>query len=283
MSLLRRIFSRGGTAEPSSRLVEAMKAVATDDTPQSRQRLYAELLRGELLVPSADAAEGRGYRVPGGGGDRYEPVPDKDAAGQVVWPVFTDTAAMEGWRREGGTYVTVEFRELCRMLIASGAAALAINPAGPVRGAVTRTEAELLAHGKAPQWSGRGTATWSVEGETHMLIDAPPRPPREEMIVALADELARHPEVAAAYVFHLAAGAAPAHPCVGVELLAAIADSDGEALLDAAGAAARQGIGEGEFIDVMILDAETLAAVRRVADPFYKGAYSGILNIRPRR
>ena len=108
------------------RLEQAIDDVAVSDTPERRRALVAVLVESDLVV----AMEGDEV-VLGDDGD------------DVVWlPVFTDVAAMR--RAFPGAYDprVVSAHDALHLVLGTGAAGLAVNPAGPTGGLLPLEELE---------------------------------------------------------------------------------------------------------------------------------------------
>jgi hypothetical protein len=115
-----------------------------------------------------------------------------------------------------------------------------------------------------------GQATeMSVSAGSEMLIGAPAEPPPEELVAALREGAADHPEIRAAYLFQMmivAEGEEP-HLVLGLEL------DDGAEITEISndlGGRAVEVLPEGAYLDVYPLPDDMAEDVAQSVEPFYE-------------
>lgn len=167
-----------GGGPDNSALVEAMVAVATDDSPSTRARVYRLLLDAHLVVMSgASTVDGRVR--PSGVDEAVELVSFHDDDGAVL-PVFTGTDALLRFRPEGATYAVLPGADLFQLVASSTIDRLALDAGSPTGGYVTRVEIEALAQGVMP-----GERSDVVAADTEIRIGLPAEPPSIEVLDAV--------------------------------------------------------------------------------------------------
>jgi SseB protein C-terminal domain len=109
----------------------------------------------------------------------------------------------------------------------------------------------------------------TVAADSEMLIGAPSQPPLEDLVVALRDSAARHPEVRSAYLFQkmiLADGEEP-HLTLGLVL-----DDGGDVtgISNDLGGRAMEVLPQGSNLDVYPLPDDMAVVVAESVQPFYE-------------
>lgn len=127
-------------------IVSAMRAVNRHDTPATRAWMLGLLLGTTLLVATPERP---GSRHPHTlhGGEKLTLLTGTGPHG-VTLPVFTDIAAMELWRPDGGGYVVLAARAVFELAAGNDIARIVIDPGSGVHGEVSRAEIEALAQGQ---------------------------------------------------------------------------------------------------------------------------------------
>jgi hypothetical protein len=139
--------SSNTSATPSSVAPELEKAMAANvamDSVDTRLRVYQELLFSELLlaVPeSADGSASEGLSV----------AILKNPQGVAFAVAFTGEDAVRRWRPDGGQFVRIKGLDLFKVLDASPAEVIVVNPASVPFIVLPKVEYRQLALGVVPQ------------------------------------------------------------------------------------------------------------------------------------
>jgi hypothetical protein len=212
MSGVREPVDSSGQPLQNQALVDAMRAVSVEDTPERRALLLHLLLDSTLIVvtPSRPDAPGTRTARPG---ERLNLVTVQDGDGTVL-PAFTSTAAVRAWRPEGAGIVALPARALLEMASGAGTGKIAINPGSATFGYLTRHEIEALAHGRLPLGPGREV----VPEATQVRIGIPQAPPGPAALEALGEALRAEPAAERAWYYLMQQGQSPPELCVAVRL-----------------------------------------------------------------
>jgi hypothetical protein len=150
-------------------LERAIAANARHDTPETRQKLYEELLFSNLLLAVAEApsepsqnndAESNtannqdGQRAQNGqeiDGHSIKVAILQNPTGMHFAAAFTSGAAAREWRTQGGNFVSVRGRDLYKLLEASPADVIVINPGRSPFVVLPKVDYKQLAIGVVPQ------------------------------------------------------------------------------------------------------------------------------------
>jgi len=260
MGIFKRFLS-GEEKEPANpKLLRAMQRVSEGEKPKARQALYQELLKSTLLIPIEGELEGHepGRWVTLSEGMDVAFVTARDSEGQVAFMAFTDPGTLRSWRPEGSRYVALGGPDLFALALNNDAAAILVNPAGPVGGEITRREIQMLAEGAVPdpETMDSSTAQVSMPQGTNLMIGAPAVPPAHELVDRLMGILDEQPEVSEAYIFQTVMGQGVPHLVIGIKLDGAVVthriDEIAQTIMDRI----QPSLSPGEFVDLMILDRE---------------------------
>lgn len=139
-----------GNEPPSAiHLEQAMMENARQDTPESRTKVYQELLFSDLLLALADPAEGE---------TKQDADPNNlsvailsNPTGTRFAAAFTSSAAARRWRPEGGQFVSVRGQDIYKLLEPSPADVIVINPGSAPFIVLPKVEYRQLALGVVPQ------------------------------------------------------------------------------------------------------------------------------------
>jgi len=115
-----------------------MRAVATGDSPENRDLLYAAMSQTRFLVPVEAAGELPAEELPSfrlgtpvnGPGTRILAITVCAAGDQQVAPVFTHVDALRSWD-ENAPWTAMPGAEMFTAVLAAGADEVAINPFEP--------------------------------------------------------------------------------------------------------------------------------------------------------
>jgi hypothetical protein len=239
------------TTRRNDDLVAAMEAMTTAPSAGARTLLHAAVGTSTLLVPLTEPADETSdapalFLAPG-------------EDGSLVFVAFTDVEALRAWADGDQPFASVDGRTACRLVVEHGADGLVINAAGPWGGRLSQHDCELVAEGLVPTEGEEGVLARGG-AESVLRLDAlGEEPPR-----ALVETLRRAADAAGASECYLADGAfgpGPTHLVAGVVL-----DNGGPRTdsLRAVGDAAQPALPAGQALDVVALDGDLLAAMRRV-------------------
>lgn len=133
-------------------LEQAMVENVRQDTPDSRRKVYQELLFSELLLaltePEQNAASGEPAADPG---QNMSVAILQNSAGTPFAAAFTSGAAARRWRPDGGQYVSVRGQDIFKLLEPSPAEVIVINPGSAPFIILPKIEYKQLAMGIVPQ------------------------------------------------------------------------------------------------------------------------------------
>jgi hypothetical protein len=142
-----------GEPTPAVYLEQAMLENARNDSPDSRRKVYQELLFSDLLLALADEADGEGAKS---NEDSKDPnnlsVAILTNSGGIQFAAaFTSAAAARRWRAEGGQYVAVRGQDIFKLLEPSPAEVVVINAGSAPFIVLPKVEYRQLAMGIVPQ------------------------------------------------------------------------------------------------------------------------------------
>lgn len=151
-------------------LERAIAANARHDTPETRQKLYEELLFSNLLLALSDApgeapqpdahstngvaGTGTGERPENGqeiDGRNISVAIMKNPTGMQFAAAFTSGAAARTWRAQGGNFVSIKGRDVYKLLEPSPADVIVINPGSSPFVVLPKVDYKQLAIGVVPQ------------------------------------------------------------------------------------------------------------------------------------
>jgi hypothetical protein len=149
---------QGQGPAPALDLERAMIANVAMDSPDTRMRVYQELLFSELLLAVADegdAAAGQGSEQLQNGqtvdASKVRVAILKNASNIQFAVAFTSGEAASRWRPEGGQYVSIKGQEIFKLLDASPAEVIVVNPASLPFIVLPKLDYKQLALGVVPQ------------------------------------------------------------------------------------------------------------------------------------
>jgi len=261
MKFLKSLFGKKSAnvvEDGNQALVSAMEAVAANDNPENRKKLYDALLNAMLLIPVPEIPAGLG-RESGiqtiKEGVEIQMVGLHDAKGVRITPAFTDAEALRNWD-PNTPYIGVKSVDLFRFLLDKEAEDILINPFDPIRkmiragGRVTRREIEQLAQGVAP--TNTGVQQFHFKNEERVFVGLPANPPSaavQELLRNKANEIA---DVADVYFFQMARGSTPS-TVVGVGLSQNVSEDRKRQIMQSLGSAIRGQLPPDQFLDFMFL------------------------------
>jgi hypothetical protein len=170
-------------SEPKAALYleQAMVENARQDTPDSRRKVYQELLFSELLLALTEPEAGAtGAEQAGDNNQNMSVAILQNSAGTPFAAAFTSGAAARRWRPDGGQYVSVRGQDIFKLLEPSPAEVIVVNPGSAPFIVLSKVEYRQLAMGIVPQTqqspvqvaSGGGEAQAASDGQ--MQVAFPP-------------------------------------------------------------------------------------------------------------
>jgi hypothetical protein len=149
---------QGQGPAPALDLERAMVANVAMDSPDTRMRVYQELLFSDLLLAVADegetAVEHGAEQLTNGqtvDASKVRVAILKNASNIQFAVAFTSGEAASRWRPEGGQYVSIKGQEIFKLLDASPAEVIVINPASLPFIVLPKLDYKQLALGVVPQ------------------------------------------------------------------------------------------------------------------------------------
>lgn len=176
MGILDRFFSKKPAPSASgieglpdnSKLVQAMVKLGKKDSEKNRRNLHAQLVQSTLIVATTEdisqpkpakkkakkkaakkakkkskaKAKKAAESLDDGEGTSLKIV--KDEHGEIVLPVFTDDTSFLAWYKEGSPFVAMPARDVFALVLEHDLAKIAINPAGPIWGTLSKGDIQRL-------------------------------------------------------------------------------------------------------------------------------------------
>ena len=129
----------------------AMVENARNDTPDSRRKVYQELLFSELLLALSEPDPNAASPAAAEQGQNMSVAILQNSAGTPFAAAFTSGAAARRWRPDGGQYVSVRGQDIFKLLEPSPAEVIVINPGSAPFVILPKVEYRQLAMGIVPQ------------------------------------------------------------------------------------------------------------------------------------
>lgn len=210
-------------------LLDAMDAVAAEDTPGRRALLFQLLLDSTLIAVTSDGPDTPAICQT----QPEEPlglVTLVEDDGSEALPVFTSASEVLSWLPDGAAVVTLPGRDLLRMAAAAGTSKFVINMCTPPAfGYLDRHEIEALAKDRLPIGPG-GDA---LPDGARVRIDPPLEPPSSLTVMALFIALLAEPAAEQAWFFRLWQDDSPPDLCIAVRMTPGGTGDQAEAALRA--------------------------------------------------
>ncbi len=231
-------------------LLDAMRAVALNDTPEARRALYRELSTATFLLPQPEPPEGEApglswYKE----GQPFAALAERDLQGRLVIPVFTDTTALFAWAPPEASYMAMPALTLFALMPELRADIIVINVAGPTGGEVTPGEARVLAQGGVPGPDG----SYSFPQGGQLLVRYPDPVPPEGLVSALWRAAAAEPAIEAIYLVNAVFGEGEDHLLAGIEFSPLPAPGDLPGIMRQLSDALSGWVDEGSYVDFIVL------------------------------
>ncbi len=251
-------------------LVEALRAIAIEDTSKRRRALYQALLSGILILPAPDEAideVGTTEML-----EDEEPLgflTFENAAGETVLMAFTDEDAALTWEPEGLSYIGLRGLDVVLIAAEHKIAELVLNPGSDEMHRLRRSEIMTLAGDEMPI-SGEDGASAAPDGTT-VLIGPPEEMPPESWQTALAEVLEHYPSIDAAYFFQLHIPPEGPRHVIGLALYRGMTPPAQERLVETLLAELETLLPEEQTLDLVILeDRDFRATVQDTVPSIYQ-------------
>lgn len=142
-----------GAEEPpiAAHLESAIVENATQDTPDSRGKVYQELIFSDLLLALADSPADASPEPDAESRQGVNVAILSNPQGIQFAAAFTSSQAARLWRAEGGRYVSMRGQDVFKLLEPSPADVVVINPGSSPFVALTKAEYRQLGLGVLPQ------------------------------------------------------------------------------------------------------------------------------------
>jgi hypothetical protein len=147
-------FSKQKTVENDG-LERVILEMSVRPNMKVRQKLYSELLKGTLLLPTPSPLEASSNVM---SLKEIQLVTQPGPKNEVIWISFTSKATLHHWRNQfEDAYVAIQGTSLFTLAVQNRVESILINPAGPIGGKITAMELKMLAEGKFSQDGGGDT------------------------------------------------------------------------------------------------------------------------------
>lgn len=144
---------------PAMHLENAIVDNARSDNPETRAKVYQELLFSDLLLalaeadPNAEQQNQEQQESESNNNSNVNVAILSNAQGVQFAAAFTSAVAARRWRAEGGQYVSVRGQDVFKLLEPSPAEVIVINPGSAPFVVLNKVEYRQLAMGIVPQSS----------------------------------------------------------------------------------------------------------------------------------
>lgn len=238
------------TAPTNPGLLNAMRAVALNDSQETRQALYQEFLAATFLLPQPEPPLGQSPALSWyTEGEPFTALADHDLQGRLVIPAFTDTTALFAWAPPDTSYVAMPAAAVFSLMLNVKADVLVINVAGPTGGELTRGEARILAQGGIPAQDG--SYAFPEGGTLHMRYPDPAPP--DDLVSALWRAAAAQATIEAVYLVSAVFGQGEEHLLAGIEFSPMPGSQDLAEIMGALSESLMAVVDEATYIDFMVL------------------------------
>jgi SseB protein N-terminal domain len=280
LNKLREIFGSSkapsGVPDPQP-LLRAIEAIAKADNPGSRGDVYREMLNAWFWFCVPELPEGwkLGMAIVTSAPTQIAIPFRTNAAGEKIWPVFTDPAALANYD-PNTPHMALSAKEIFQMAVNTGVEKIVINPYDPVRkpiragGTVTRSEFLALSEGRIPKTNppSRGEPR-KIPAGTEVAIGRSANPLSEALRKGIIAAGAQCPEVEKIYRYHMVVGRSGP----GSDVLAILSDVKSEeqfsAVVARLMAVIQPLLPPDQFFDITRIPASNVAFVEKNAELLY--------------
>jgi hypothetical protein len=280
LNKLREIFGSSktpsGVPDPQP-LLRAIEAIAKADNSGTRGNIYREMLNAWFwfCVPELPEALKSGNTIVKSPTQIAMTV-TANAAGETIWPVFTDPAALANYD-PNTPHMAMSAKEVFRMAVNTGVAKIVINPYDPVRkpirpgGSVTRSEFVALSEGRIPKANPPTRAEpRNIPAGAEVAIGRSANPLSEALRKGINTAGAQCPEVEKIYRYHMVVGRSGP----GSDVLAILCDVKNDEQFSSAVVASLMAVIQpllppGQFLDITRIPPSNVAFVEKNAELLY--------------
>ncbi|KAB8031930.1 SseB family protein [Fluviispira multicolorata] len=144
--------SQPAEPQPAVHLEGAMLENARNDSPETRAKVYQELLFSDLLLALADTNSNEtSEQTTADGKPEVNVAILSNAQGIQFAAAFTSAIAARRWRVDGGQYVSIRGQDVFKLLEPSPAEVIVINPGSAPFAVLNKVDYRQLAMGIVPQ------------------------------------------------------------------------------------------------------------------------------------
>jgi hypothetical protein len=181
-------FRRNPAPPTNEGLLKAIVALASQQTPQTWNAFYSELLNSELFIAQdADSAP--------------SPVMFQDEDGDIVLPVFTDVRRLQKVVPDATGYSPMTVQRLCQVALWNDISIININPEQGPGGYLDRDEMAALAENRIPEMTPSDGTSWNQPEFVPMGDSKLPSPETLDKILDTASSMLQNETtVEAAYL-----------------------------------------------------------------------------------
>ena len=247
-------------------LEQAMIELSSSDTPEGRIKTYKALLASELILPIWNATDEAG-QVTGPIKPIWIGVPQAN-----VLPAFTAWNAVKRWKlvTQAPSFVVLRGQGVFAAACEVGSSWVWINPNGPIDMRINATDMVILAIGAVPGPKPvPDTSLMEVERDTFAVFGPPTDPPAEALVADLSRALEGCSHVQRAFLFQATVGAG-SRLTLGIVFDRNPNESMVGDVMRSIGPAVRELMQGGPFLDMVVLQGETLSSVESAVKPFFK-------------
>ncbi len=245
--------------------VEQLLSSLTDPAePRSDAAAHIQqLLQSPLLTLTAGGQVNQSVLT---GGQAAQVLLSRDPQGKLVWPIFTDPAAVAKWKPQAPCWATAKLGDWCGLFLQTEAAEMWINPGSPRRWVLSRQDVASLRDGRVPPTVASETPEYQ-----RTLFAKPKQPPPEDLQNRLEKKMAEYLEISAGYLL-LAQTNSSSRPqwAAAVRLRQSPAMGNVEQMMDQLRLAGQQTLPPGQKLHMLLLDEGTELAIGQVVRPIYQ-------------
>jgi hypothetical protein len=240
----------------NERLLNALVAVGSNNTPQTHNTFYSELLKSTVLLAQDPETASR-------------PILFVNQADEIMLPIFTDLERLNQVCPDAQGYSPIPFRNVCQLALRNAIYIININPEYGPGGYLYRDEIEALANNTVPAITPAESASWD---NPDLVPMGDPDLPASEVLEQITDTaeslLEKEPTAEAAYIILLGSGETKSVLTIALHFTDSTADDQKteftRQLVNAVEAVT------GQPLRVVWLEGEQLKAVASRVEPFYQ-------------
>lgn len=195
----------------NERIVHSLQLFLQENTQETLDFLYNELLNCKLIVPIA----GRSFFK----WDEFKFITDVNDTGEHALLVFTDTNAFNNWATKKSKYIILNSSFVFNMVEQYGIKGIVINPKNTYHYTLSPAEIEVLGNGLIPNLKIKpGQVKFRLPSQMPAVADVPFLWPSGIPREALVNTMKKYKEIIKAYGFFITYDKKSIHPCIGVKI-----------------------------------------------------------------